>query len=151
MSPPIQALSRTVLLGLEPHKCRSVRHFSKLPQETQDSGKATPRPASELFCSYSGRALCIGSCLENPVERRPCGRYALLTGVSRVFLDFDAFQTGLEKVAILLVRALLGTSSCIQASSFGQTLAIALKKRILYAYQGAAERRLPKPFHPPVA
>jgi hypothetical protein len=38
------------------------------------------------------------------VGRRPCGRYALLTGVSRVFDDFDTFLTGLVKVEILLLK-----------------------------------------------
>jgi hypothetical protein len=60
-------------------------------------------PASKPYCSYSGRSLCIGSCLGNPAWDRLCGRYDLLTGVSRIFLDFDAFQTSFVKVAILLV------------------------------------------------
>jgi len=58
-----------VFSGLKLYKCRSVKHFSKLSQETQSSAKDTLRTASKVFCSYLGRSLCIGSCSESPWEK----------------------------------------------------------------------------------
>jgi len=70
--------------------------------ETQDLEGSTFRPVSKLLYSYSGRTLCIGQSPGTFVWDRTWSRYALLTGVPRVFGDFDAFLMGLIGVATLL-------------------------------------------------
>jgi len=55
-----------VFLGLKLHKCRSVRHSLKLPQETQVREKAHFFQPQNSFAPNLGRSLYIGSYLENP-------------------------------------------------------------------------------------
>ncbi len=101
-SPQYWELSTTVYPTLKRQECRSVGHWSIVLLETQRLERRTLRPASRPLYAYSDRTLCSGSRLETFVWNRTCGRYALLTGVSRAFDNFGAFLTGLMGVAILL-------------------------------------------------